>query len=146
MTFFNQYLTILPLYAEAIIKSLVDQRSSKSFDKRLRRAMRKFLRHHVGKYMTDAKFALVFTNDFIDNFIKSSGLDIVGAAQEFMVNERATISLGSYPLTWTDAIALALRNMSWKWHSSHMTWTDFDAIFPMNLFMTYVQKERFDTL
>ncbi len=137
----------IPLYTEQLLRSLVAEKSSKSFRKRLIRAMRRFLRHHMGKHMTEAQFSQMFTKEFIWDYIKSVGMDIVGSAQIMMdLDTKYPPPLGSYPLTWTEAVAGAVRNMSWKWHCTRMTRLDFDRDYPCSLFVEYVVKNRFDTL
>ena len=144
-SFFN--LAPIPLYAEGILRSLVADKSAKSFRKKLIRAMRRFLRRHMGKHMTEAQFSQMFTKEFIWDYTLSVGMDIVGSAQIMMdLDTKCPPPLGSYPLTWTEAVAGAVRYMSWKWHCTRMTRDDFDRDYPYSLFMDYVVKNRLDEL
>ena len=137
----------LPLYSEGILRSLFAEKSSKSFRKRLIRAMRQFLRHHMGKHMTEVQFSQIVTKEFVWDYIRSVGMDIVGSATIMMdLDTQYPPPLGSYPLTWTEAVAGAVRYMSWKWHCTRMTRPAFEAQYPYSLFVDYVVVNGFDTL
>jgi hypothetical protein len=137
----------IPLYAEALLRNLVAQKSTKPFHRRLIRAMRHFLHHHMGKHMTEAQFFQIVSKDFVGDYIKSVGLDIVESAEIMMrLDNQFPPPLGSYPLTWTEAIAGAVRYMSWKWHCTHMSRPAFEAQYPYSLFVDYVVVNGFDTL
>lgn len=144
---FSKLAPPIPLYAEALLRTLVAQKSTKSFHRRLIRAMRQFLHHHLGRHMTEAQFYQIVSKDFVGDYIKSVGLNIVESAEIMMKLDTLNPSpLGSYPLTWTEAVAGAVRYMSWKWHCTHMTRPAFEAQYPYSLFVDYVVENRFDTL
>ena len=135
----------LPAYIVSIIGTLVQQPSNGPFIQRLMRKLRDFLRQHFGKHMTQKQFKQVFTGAFIADFIKATGIDIVGYAHRIMKHEK-DIALGEFPLTWTEAIAEGVQHMSRIWYSTRMTPEEFDALYPRELFVKYTIDNGFDKL
>lgn len=136
---------MLPKYLVEIMVKLVQQPSNDPFIQRLMRELRDFLRHHFGKHMTQNQFKKVFTSAFIADFIKATGIDIVGYADSVMKHEK-DIALGEFPLTWTEAIADGVQHMSRIWYSTRMTPEEFDALYPRELFVKYTIDNGFDKL
>lgn len=134
----------LPAYIVSIMDALVKQPSYDPFIQRLMHELRHFLRQHFGKHMTQKQFKQVFTGAFIADFIKATGIDIVGYAGSVMKHEN--LALGEFPLTWTEAIAEGVQHMSRIWYSIRMTPDEFDALYPRELFVEYVIVNGFDKL
>ena len=137
---------LLP-YMVAILQDLVDKKSTKPFEKRLIRALKKYLRASSDTHLSDEKFSSIFSNEFLLDYIKDIGLDIVGYARNLMRREDTYgMQLGTYPMTWPDAIAEALRNVSWLHHSCWMSPEQFGMTYPRDFFAKYAREMGFDRL
>ena len=134
----------LPAYIVSIIGTLLQQPSYDPFIQRLMHELRHFLQQHFGKHMTQKQFKQVFTGAFIADFIKATGIDIVGYAHRIMKHEN--LALGEFPLTWTEAIAEGVQHMSRIWYSIRMTPDEFDILYPRELFVKYTIDNGFDKL
>jgi hypothetical protein len=129
-----------------LLQDLVDKNSTKSFIKQLRRVLKTYLRKSM-PHLSDETFASIFSNEFLLGYIKDTGLDIVDDASNLMQREDTYgMQLGTYPMTWPDAIAEALRNVSWLHHSCWMSPEQFGMTYPRDFFAKYAREMGFDRL
>jgi hypothetical protein len=122
--------------------------SSRPFKERLVKALRRLMQINFGAYMTPDMFSLVFTDEFIESYVRDVGMNVVEFARKIMHQEgnEGLLGLGEYPLTWTEAIAEGLRHMAWLMQSICMTRQEFDERYPHELFILYTEFNGLDKL
>jgi hypothetical protein len=136
----------MPPYMEVLLQDLVDKNSTKPFIKQLIKVLKNYL-HISMPLLSDDTFASIFSNEFLLEYIKDIGLDIVDDARNLMQREDTYgMQLGTYPMTWPDAIAEALRNVSWLHHSCWMSPEQFGMTYPRDFFAKYAREMGFDRL
>ncbi len=139
----------IPLYISKMLIRLAQQPpSSILFKEMLVKALRRLMRNNFGPYMTQDMFSRVFTDEFIESYVRNNGMDVVAFAHKIMRQEKdySLLGLGEYPLTWTEAIAEGLRHMAWLMTRDCMTRQEFDERYPPNLFILYTEFNRLDRL
>ena len=136
----------LPPYMVDLLQNLVDKGSTKPFIKQLKGVLKMYLRTSM-PHLSDETFASIFSNEFLLGYIRDIGLDIVNDASNLMRREDIYgMQLGTYPMTWPDAIAEALRNVSWLHHSCWMSPEQFGMTYPRDFFAKYAREMGFDRL
>jgi hypothetical protein len=123
----------------------LDKNPKAQFVSELLTELLKYSLRHFGKQMAPDEFQNTFTHELLMRFIDTESLDIVGNARH-IIQKESFLPLGEYPMTWTDAIGKALREMSWRWHSLRMSQQEFDELYPPSFFPTYAEFMGFDRL
>jgi hypothetical protein len=138
----------IPRYVANMLKKITQifrENPDAQFMQELINQLWQYSLQHFGKQMPPDEFQKTFTGELLKRFIHTESLDVVGNAR-LIIQQESSFPLGDYPMTWTEAIGKALREMSWRWHSLRMSQQEFDKLYPPSFFPIYAEFMGYDCL